>query len=83
MPDVIPERLSRNLIRKAENYTLPLDSLRAIVQIRRCLEELESTAVKEAREKGATVEDIAEAMGVTRPAVYYRLRSASSSNQDC
>jgi transposase-like protein len=32
-------------------------------------------AIKSAREKGATVDDIAEAMGLTPQAIYYRLRN--------
>jgi transposase-like protein len=50
-------------------------SLEAIVEIRAHLDELESEAIKSAREKGATVEDIADAMGLTPQAIYHRLRN--------
>ena len=70
------ERLSRTSIRRAENYVdLPLASLEAGVQIRRCLDHIAARAVEVARQKGATWEDIAEAMGVTRQAVYQKYRN--------
>lgn len=67
--------LSRALIRRAENTELSLVSLEAVVEIRRRLDELEADAIRSAREKGATVEDIAEAMGLTPQAIYHRLRN--------
>jgi hypothetical protein len=66
--------LSRSLIRRAENTELSVGSLEAIAQIRGYLDRLETEAVRSAVEKGATVEDIAEALGLTRQAIYYRLR---------
>jgi predicted DNA binding protein len=69
------EILSRSLIRRAENTELSLVSLEAIVEIRQRLDELEAEAIKSAREKGATVEDIAEVMSLTPQAIYYRLRN--------
>jgi predicted DNA binding protein len=65
----------RSLIRRAENTELSLVSLEAIAEIRSHLDELEAEAIRSAREKGATVEDIAEAMGLTPQAIYHRLRS--------
>jgi predicted transcriptional regulator len=67
--------LSPALVRRAENTELSLVSLEAIIEIRRRLDSLEVVAITSAREKGATVEDIAEAMGLTPQAIYYRLRS--------
>jgi hypothetical protein len=66
--------LARSLIRRAETTELSLVSLEAIAEIRRHLNVLEVEAIKSAREKGATVDDIAEAMGLTPQAIYYRLR---------
>jgi hypothetical protein len=71
------EALSRSTIRRAENTELSLVSLEAIVEIRNHLDELESAAIVSAREKGATVEDIAKAMSLTPQAIYHRLRNGS------
>ena len=71
--------LARSLIRRAETTELSLASLEAIAEIRRHLNELEVEAFRSAREKGATVDDIAEAMGLTPQAIYYRLRHGGQS----
>jgi hypothetical protein len=70
-----PSRISRSLVRRTEQYyDLPLVALAAIVEIRRCLDEIEDKAIEAAREKGATWEEIAESAGVTRQAIYQRYR---------
>jgi predicted transcriptional regulator len=69
------EPLSRSTLRRAENSELALGSLEAIVEIRDHLDELEAAAIASAREKGATVEDIAKAMRLTPQAIYHRLRN--------
>ena len=66
---------SRSLLRRAENTELSLGSLEAISEIRAYLNELERLATVSAREKGATVEDIAAALHLTPQAIYYRLRN--------
>ena len=65
---------SRSILRRAENTELSLGSLEAIAELRRILDRLEHEGVLSAREKGASVEDIAEALDLTPQAVYYRLR---------
>jgi predicted transcriptional regulator len=70
---------SRSLLRRAENTELSLVSLEAIAELRNTLDRLERAAVVSAREKGATVEDIAEALDLTPQAVYHRLRSGGDS----
>ena len=67
-------RLSPSLLRRAENTELSLGSLEAIAAIRARLDLLEKAAMLSAREKGATLEDIAEALGLTHQAIYYRFR---------
>ena|SRR5436190_13245176 len=67
--------LPRALLRRAENVELSLGSLEAISQIRSYLDELEKLSMASAREKGATVEDVAEALRLTPQAIYYRLRN--------
>ena len=72
----MPDRpaLPRSLLRRAENVELSLGSLEAISEIRAYLDQLEKHSMASAREKGATVEDIAEALRLTPQAIYYRLR---------
>jgi hypothetical protein len=67
--------LPRSLVRRAENVELSLGSLEAISELRAYLAELEKLSMASAREKGATVEDIAEALRLTPQAIYYRLRN--------
>jgi predicted transcriptional regulator len=66
---------SRSLIRRATNPELSLVSLEAIAEMRERLDELEAKAIKSARDKGAAVDDIAKAMGLTSQAIRHRLRS--------
>jgi AcrR family transcriptional regulator len=54
---------------------LSLGSLDAIVELRKTLDRLEREAILSAREKGASVQDIADVLGLTAPAIYYRLRN--------
>ena len=65
----------RSLLRRAENTELSLGSLEAISEIRSYLHDLEKLATVSAREKGATVEDIAGALKLTPQAIYYRFRN--------
>jgi hypothetical protein len=67
--------LGRSLLRRAENTELSLVSLEAIAEIRERLNQLEAGAMKSAREKGATMQDIAAALRLTPQAIYYRLRN--------
>jgi hypothetical protein len=65
--------LSRALLRRAESYEMfPLESLETVVQLRRALDAIEARAIEIARERGATWDDIAEAVGVTRQAIYQK-----------
>jgi hypothetical protein len=66
------------LLRRAQRYQeLPLAALQAIAELRPQLTEWEQAAVQAAREKGATWEEIATAMGVTRQAAQMRFRASS------
>jgi predicted transcriptional regulator len=71
------QTLSRALLRRAENTELSLSSLEAIAEVRRWLDQLENKAMISARQKGATTDDIAEALGLTSQAIYYRMRRDS------
>ena len=67
--------LSTSLFRRAEKTELSLGSLEAIAAIRARIDLLENAAMISAREKGATMEDIAEALRLTPQAIYYRFRN--------
>jgi predicted transcriptional regulator len=65
------------LLRRAQRYQeLPLAALQAIAELRPRLAELEQAALQAAREKGATWEEIATAMGITRQAAQMRSRAS-------
>jgi hypothetical protein len=68
-------KLTPSILRRAENTELSLGSLEAIAAIRARLDALETQAMLSAKEKGATMEDIAEALGLTPQAIYYRFRN--------
>ena len=69
------ERFPRPLIRKLESTELPLQALDAIRQLREYVDDLEATCILKARELGASPSDAAEALGITRQAVHYKLRA--------
>jgi DNA-directed RNA polymerase specialized sigma24 family protein len=70
------------LVKRARAKEMPFGSLAAIVELRGQLDELERQAIEEARAKGATWEDIAHSLGVTRQALQQRLaRTATASKR--
>jgi len=69
------EMFPRSLIRKLESADLPLQALDAIRQLRGYLDDLEATRMLKARELGASSADIAKSLGITRQAVYNKLRA--------
>jgi hypothetical protein len=67
---------SRALLRRLESYeSFPLEALESVIHLRRALDTIETRAVEIARERGATWDDIAEAAGVTRQAMYQKHRN--------
>ena len=71
MPD--PEVL-RSLARQLENPAFPLIRLQAVRALRAKLDEIEVESMLGARELGASVIQIADQLGVTRQAVYLKLK---------
>ena len=67
-------KFPRRLIRHLETPALPLQTLEAIDRLRLYLEELEAACILKARELGASPTDIGDALGISRQAVYNRLR---------
>jgi hypothetical protein len=67
---------SRGALRKIENAdSFPLAALQAIQELRAELETAESAAILRARKLGASLEDVADVMGMTRQGVAYRLKA--------
>lgn len=68
-------RLDLALVRRANRHReFPLDALRAVIETRRRLDEVERESIRLARQAGATWEEIANALGVSRQAIYQRHR---------
>ena len=66
----------RALLRKLENVeAFPLIALQALPELRADLDAVEAEALLRARELGASLEDIAEALAITRQGVAYKLKA--------
>jgi hypothetical protein len=65
------------LVRRARNLELPMGALFAMAELRDRLRDAEAVAVQAARERGASWEDIAHALGVTRQALHQRYAPAA------
>ena len=68
--------ISSRLVRQGTNLELPMSALVALAELKVQIREAELAAIGAARERGATWEDIAGALGVTRQALHQRLRTA-------
>ncbi len=74
--------LSR-LVRKLEHVeAFPLISLQASRELRHELDEVEGQAIRRARELGASLEEIADAMQITRQGVSYKLKTLGGDGGD-
>jgi hypothetical protein len=74
-PPHVTDPISRSALRKLENAeAFPLIALQAIRDLRTNVDVIEGRAILRARELGASLEDIAEAMGITRQGVAYRIK---------
>jgi transposase-like protein len=72
----VSEPIKRSAIRRVENAdAFPLVALQALRELRDDLERRENEAIHRARELGASLQDIAEAMGITRQGVAYRIKA--------
>lgn len=68
----------RAAVRKIEKReTFPLIALNGVTDLRIYLNEVESEAIIRAHQLGATAEDIADALAITRQGVYYKLKALS------
>lgn len=78
---VSPARSPRSLIHQLESSQVPLKVLEAIRELRQTLDEMESTTLCDARDAGASITHIAEALGTTRQTVYNRLKQLAEEKQ--
>lgn len=67
-------RIPSPLARRASNVELPFAALPAIQELRRLLDDLEDAAVHYARDRGASWEELAEAVGTSRQALQHRIK---------
>jgi len=73
----------RALIRKLENVeAFPLIALQALPELRADLDAVEAEALLRARELGASLEDIADALAITRQGVAYKLKVLAGNGDD-
>ena len=73
----------RALLRKLEHASaFPMVALQAIRELRTELDAIEAEALLRARELGASLEDIAEALEITRQGVSYRLKALADAGHD-
>jgi predicted transcriptional regulator len=79
----VSEPIKRSALRKVENAeAFPLIALQALRELRSDLEHRENDAIRRARELGASLEDIADAMGITRQGVAYRLKTMNGDGDE-
>lgn len=74
------EAISRSLLRHLQGSDFPLRQLTAVREARRYLDLIEARALPAAVALGASAEDIAEALGITRQGAYYRLKRLRESH---
>jgi hypothetical protein len=73
----------RALLRKLENVeAFPLIALQALPELRGDLDAVEAEALLRARELGASLEDIADALAITRQGVAYKLKVLAGNDED-
>ena len=84
-PRMLPPAMTdrRTLLRKLENVeAFPLIALQALPELRADLDAVEAEALLRARELGASLEDIAEALAITRQGVSYKLKVLAGNGDD-
>lgn len=70
-------------IRPEKADAFPLMALQGIRVLRGYLEELEPRCIERSLDLGASVEDVADALGITKQGVYYKIRRiAEQSGED-
>jgi hypothetical protein len=73
----------RALLRKLDNVeAFPMIALQALPELRADLDAVEAQALLRARELGASLEDIADALAITRQGVAYKLKALAGNGDD-
>ncbi|HEX6579916.1 MAG TPA: hypothetical protein VF195_03490 [Actinomycetota bacterium] len=73
----------RALLRRLEHANaFPLVALQALRELRTDLDAVEAEAMLRARELGASLEDIGDALHITRQGVSYKLKSLAGTGHD-
>ena len=73
----------RALMRKLENVdAFPLIALQALRELRADLDSVEEQALLRARDLGASLEDIADALEITRQGVAYKLKTLAGNGDE-
>jgi hypothetical protein len=78
---MVAEGFPRQTIRKIENMNFPLVALEAMRELGEYLDEAEAEALLRARDLGASAEDIASALGITRQGAYYKLKALEKADE--
>jgi hypothetical protein len=77
------DRSHRDLVRKIEHAdAFPLIALQAIRDFRAELDSTEARAILRARELGASLSEIADAMNISRQGVAYKLKTIEAKKTD-
>jgi len=71
----------RSAFRRLDKLDFPLQTLHAVQEVRAYLIAVETAAIRRARELSGSPTDIAEALGISRQAVYNRLRSLADEGE--
>ena len=79
---MVAEGFPRQTIRKIENMNFPLIALEAMRELGEYLDEAQAEALVRARDLGASAEDIAKALGITRQGAYYKLKVLERADGD-
>jgi hypothetical protein len=77
-----PDRSPRSLAHQIETSAVPLKVLEAVRDLRGYLDRVEVANLCDAREAGASIADIAEALGTTRQTVYNRLKAIATAREE-
>jgi hypothetical protein len=72
---MVTGRFPRQAVRKLERCEVfPLLALEGVGELRRFIDEVEAESIDRAKALGATAEDIASHMGITRQGAHYKLK---------
>ena len=77
----VASRSPRSLVHQIEASAVPLKVLEAVRQLREYLDQVEATTLCDARDAGASITDIADALRMTRQTVYNKLKQLAQEKE--